>query len=236
MYPDDSIQAIIQPSDWWLKKSRPQLCRGSLIYAFVPHVDQVPYTFDPVGRHQPHEHTTAEVRIAPLRITKARRTTNLPVAAMPLHSGEVWTTYRAKKRPCLVIACDNPIVERTLVRGMPKRSSAPTVLAAPYYGADKGGKRSGYNPVFVERIRHCEYPQFVWDSLPISGPDESILRLDHIQPIGTNHNSYELSGFELSADAIEVVDEHIRWLIWGGVLEDSLIALYRDEIESTFDQ
>ncbi|MDE0361165.1 MAG: hypothetical protein OXI74_08370, partial [Rhodospirillaceae bacterium] len=118
----------------------------------------------------------------------------------------------------------------------PKRSSAPTVLAAPYYGADKDGNRSGYNAIFVERIRHCEYPQFVWDRLPIGGPKESILRLDHIQPIGTNHNSYELSGFELTEDAIEVVDEHIRWLILGGVLEDSLIALYRGEIESTFDQ
>ena len=60
MYPDDCMQAIIQPSDWWLKNSRPQLCRGSLIYAFVPHVDQVPYTFDPIGRRQPDEHTTAE--------------------------------------------------------------------------------------------------------------------------------------------------------------------------------
>ena len=88
--------------------------------------------------------------------------------------------------------------------------------------------------MFVERIRHCEYPQFVWDKLPIGGPDESILRLDHIQPIGMHYNSYDLSGYELGSDALEVIDEYIRWLIWGGVEEDSLIALYRSEIESTF--
>ncbi len=127
------------------------------------------------------------------------------------------------------------MVSPALVRGTAKRSTAPTVLAVPYYGVDSDGKRAGYKPEFVERIRHCEYPQFVWDCLPIDGPEESVLRLDHLQPIGTHYNSYKLSDFKLSDDALEIVDELVQWLIWGGVNEEGLVALYRAEIEATFD-
>ena len=86
----------------------------------------------------------------------------------------------------------------------------------------------------VERTRHCEYPQFFWDQLPISGPEESILRLNHLQPIGNHHNAHQLSEYKLSDDALEVVDELFRLLIWGEISEDSLIAMYREEIRSTF--
>ena len=137
MYPDDCIQSIIQPTDWWVKNEDQMLCRGALIFAFVPHVDQVPYTMEPVGRTDPEKHDSANLRVSPLRIKQPRRRTDLPVAAMPLYSGELWAAYRAKKRPCLVIGSNNPLVDRTLTRGMAKRSTAPTVLAAPYYGADR---------------------------------------------------------------------------------------------------
>ena len=53
----------------------------------------------------------------------------------------------------------------------------------------------------VERTRHREYPQFFWDQLPISGVEESILRLDHLQPIGNHHNAYQLSEYKLNNDA-----------------------------------
>jgi hypothetical protein len=234
MYPDDCVQSIIQPADWWVRNEDRGLCRGALIFAFVPHVDQVPYTMEPVGRTQADQHDSANLRVTPLTIRQPRRGTDLPVAAMPLNAGELWTAYRAKKRPCLVIGSQSPVVHRALIRGMAKHATAPTVLAAPYYGIDRDGKRAGYKPAFVERVRHCEYPQFLWDCLPISGPKESLLRLDHLQPIGTHHNSYELSEFRLSDQAMEVVDELAQWLIMGGVEEDSLIALYRTEIEATF--
>lgn len=232
MYPEDSIQAVSGASDWWVQDAKHEIRRGSLIYAFVPHVDQLPYTVEPVGRRQPDQHTAAEVKIAPLSTRKARRTSNLPVAAMPLHGGEVWAAYRAKKRPCLVVGCGSSPVDRKFVRGTPKRATAPTILVAPCYGVDQGSKRAGYNTVFVERVRHCEYPQFFWDRLPVSGSNESILRFDHLQPVGTHYNSYEFSGYALGADALDVVDEYVRWLFWGTFSPDSLLALFREEIES----
>ncbi len=135
---------------------------------------------------------------------------------------------------CIVLGSDVPTVDDKLRRDMPKRSTAQTVLVAPYYGSDRDGKRAGYNPELVERIRHVEYPQFFWDKLPISGPKESILRLDHIQPVGTHYNSYELAKYKLSENAMEIMDDLLQWLIWGGVPANSLILDYRKQIESVF--
>jgi hypothetical protein len=98
------------------------------------------------------------------------------------------------------------------------------MLVAPYYGAGRNNHRAGYRPEFVERVRHCEYPQFVWDHLPFAGGEESILRLDHLQPIGARYAAYKLSGFRLKDTAVEVIDELLSWLVWGGVTPDSLVA------------
>ncbi len=234
MYPEDCVQSIIGSADWWIENKETTLCRGALIFAFAPHVDQVPYTFEPLGRKEADQHDSARVKVAPLRVNQPLKGTDLPVAAMPLYAGEVWAVYRAKKRPCLVIGSAALSVDRNLTKGMAKHLTAPTILAAPYYGATRDARRSGYRPELLEQIRHCKYPQFLWDCLPIPGPDESILRLDHLQPVGTHHNSYELSGHKLSEDALEVVDELLQWLIRGGVHKDSVIAMYREEIEATF--
>ncbi len=237
MYPEDCVQSVIGSNDWWIKNNEITLCRGALVFAFAPHIDQVPYTFEPWGRKEADQHGNARVKVTPLRVNQPLKNKDLPlpVAAMPLHQGEVWAAYRAKKRPCLVVGCGSMPVDRELTKSMAKHSTAPTILVAPYYGATKNSKRGGYRPEFVERVRHCEYPQFLWDSLPIPGSTkESILRLDHLQPIGAHHNSYELSGHKLRDGALEVVDELLQWLILGGVQQDSLIAMYREEIESSF--
>ena len=235
MYPEDCVQSIIDPSDWWIENKEKNLCRGALIFAFAPHVDQVPYTFEPLGRKEADQHGSARVKVTPLRVNQPLKGTDLPVAAMPLYAGEVWAAYRAKKRPCLVIGSGSMSVDQKLTIGMAKHSTAPTILAAPYYSAIGDGKRGGYKPALLERIRHCEYPQFLWDCLPVSKKThESILRFDHLQPIGTHHDSYQLTEYKLSSGALEVVDELLQWLVWGGVHEDSLIAMYREEIESIF--
>jgi hypothetical protein len=232
-FPEDCIQAVVGGQKWWEKQQTPQLCRGSIVFAFAPHVDQVPYAFEPVGRKEAEIHDKAIVRVAPLSVDQPLKQAQLPVAAMPLHQGEVWAAYRAKRRPCLVISCNNPSVDPALTKGMANNATAPTCLVAPYYGVNQSGKRGGYHAAFVERVRRCEYPQFMWDVLPFAGGEESILRLDHIQPIGTHYKAYKPSGYGLCSDAIIVLDELLGWLLRGGVPADSLIAMYRQEIERT---
>lgn len=234
MFPDDCIQSIVGSDKWWEKNKAEKICKGALIFAFVPHVDQVPYTFVPIGRTDAEKHDSALLRVSPLRVDASLAKADLPVAAMTLHEREVWAAYRAKKRPCLVLGFNSFPVDRTLTRGTPNAATAPTFLVAPYYGAVKSTKRTGYKPEFVERVRHCEYPQFVWDHLPYPGGEASILRLDHLQPIGAHANSYKLSDFRLSVGAIEILDELLTWIIWGGVPRDSLISQYREEIETIF--
>jgi len=234
MFPDDSLQSVILPSKWWITNESKKLCRGALIFSFAPHVDQIPYTFEPVGRTSATAHDSAIVRVSPLKVDQPLKKTDLPVAAMPLNEKEVWAAYRAKKRPCLVFSSDSIIVDKELTRGKPNHATAPTFLAAPYYGVDHNVQRAGYSPEFVERVRHCEFPQFHWDMLPISGPQESILRLDHLQPFGAHHNNYKISDYVLSPDAMNLLDDLLRWQIWGGLEKDSMIIDYRKLIESTF--
>ena len=157
-YPEDSVQFLFEPG-WWERSQSKTIRRGSLIFAVAPHIDQVPYAFEMIGRKEPEKHDAAELVAKPLKANAPLKQVQLPVAAMPLHTGEIWAAYRAKKRPCIVLACDSPEVGKSLIAGKPKKQTAPTILVAPYYGADQNGKRSGYKPTFVEAVRHCEYPQ-----------------------------------------------------------------------------
>jgi hypothetical protein len=231
MYPEDAIQSMIDA--WWVEDPSTSLCRGRLIKAFLPHVDQIPKQFIATGRSSATDHTRADYEIAPLRIKQPRQRPRLPVAALPAFEGEVNAIYRAKTRPALLVSEGGPQVEKTLTLGKPKWQTAPTVLVAPYYGVDEGGKRSGFRPEFVNRVRRCEYPQFMWDALPFGGSTtESILRLDHLQPIGRHHDTIEVTPYRLSEDALEVFDDWLDWLIGREFVEESLLLFFREEIRN----
>jgi hypothetical protein len=103
------------------------------------------------------------------------------------------------------------------------------MTVAPYYGVDHSGARGGWRPEFVQRIRHCEYPQYLWDKLPLGGGSaaESILLLDHLQPIGRQESSFELIQYCLSKEALEIVDEWLEWLITGDLAADSVLSEIR---------
>ena len=142
-FPEDCLQSMLGGKSWWVQDDTGQVTRGALLFAFAPHVDQLPYTFEPVGRTEATRHDSVVVKVAPLKVDHPLKPTELPVAAMSLHQGEVWAAYRAKKRPCLVLGCDHPTVDSSLTQGMPKNSTAPTLLIAPYYGAAHNN-RAGY--------------------------------------------------------------------------------------------
>lgn len=232
-YPDDCLQTLVNA--WWVPHPELKLCRGALIWAFVPHVDQVPYTFTPIGRTDATSHHQADVKVAPLSVNQALKQTQLPVAAMPLNKNEVWAAYRAKIRPCLVLSEECIKVEKKLTHGMPNHASAPTVLVAPYYGADKSAGRAGYTQPFVDRIRHCEYPQYLWDKLPLEGSaNESILRLDHVQPIGCHHSAYRVCDHKLSEEALEIVDTMLDWVMKGNLPDGHDILEFRKMMQEAF--
>jgi len=230
MIPDDSVQSLVATGNWWVTQSETKPVRGSLIFAFVPHFDQRPYAFEPIGRSDPRSHDSARVRVQPIAVDQPLKPSNLPVAAMPLGNNEIWAAYRAKRRPCLVLGDSASNVSKHVTRGRPKHATAPTLLVAPYYGAKGSAKRAGYSDEFIERVRHCEHSQFFWEYLPHDGGEESILRLDQLQPIGAHYQAYKLSTYKLSQEALELLDHYMQWLIWGEMSEDSPLVSYRELI------
>lgn len=232
-YPDNSAQNVLG-SPWWIKNTGTNLQRGSLIFAFVAHVDQTPYTLSPIGRKNSEEHDTAYMTIEPLSANAILKKTELPVAAMTLHHNEVWGAYRTKKRPCIVLGTGGPTVEKSLTRGKPNAQTAPTLLVAPFYGVIQNKNRSGYSKTFIEAVRHCEYPQFFWDILPLSYNSESLLRLDHLQPIGCHHKAYSPTDHILSKHALSFLDEMLHWLLYGGIREHTDLEAYLDLLERNF--
>jgi hypothetical protein len=64
----------------------------------------------------------------------------------------------------------------------------------------------------------------MWDKLPIVGSSESILRLDHVQPVGFHPNSFELLPYQLSDEAMEIIDTQLEWLLTGSLPAESVLA------------
>jgi hypothetical protein len=192
---------------WWTSTEEGAIRPGRLIWAYVPHVDQHPYVVVPEGRTDPEDHASADYRFQPFNIKSPPSDAKLPVAGLPHYPDEVRLVYRAKKRPLLVLSGSGSPVEAALRVGAARYQTNPTILAAPYYSCESRWKKE-----FVERIMRCSYPQYMFDILPVPGGRESILRLDHVQPIGAHSEAYEPTGFKLTARALELVEQQFRWL------------------------
>ena len=234
MIPEDSIQHYVPK--WWTTDDDHNLRRGRLLRAFVPHVDQEPLHLIAEGRADPTSHKQFTAKIERLDFGASRKAPALPVAALPHFQGEVHAVYRAKDRPVLVVSGGGPLVEKALRLGSARWQTAPTLIVAPYYGVDSSGTRGGWRPEFVERIRRGEYPQYIWDSLPLksSTTTESILRLDHIQPIGRIATTHEWTPHCLSDDAMKVLDEWIDWLMKGSLSKEGLLDTARQFLVQEF--
>lgn len=227
-YPDDSVQNLC--GAWWEVTDEPRLEYGRLVKAFLPHVDQQPNVLVSKGRSDPEAHEEVDFEIQPLRRTTPPPDAYLPVAGLPAYPGEVRIIQRAKKRPALVLSVLGAEVESRLRTGAARYQTNRSFLVAPYYGADRTGKRGGIKPELVQRIRRAEYPQYAWDSLPIAGSSESILRLDHVQPLGVNDQAIEVTPYRLTDDAAEIIEEWFSWFRTGVLVEDGVLAYFREEM------
>lgn len=226
MYPEHCVQAF---AEWLVEDEAQTPVRGRLVKTFVPYPGQKPHRLTSQGRTEDAtRHDRALVSIELFRVGQPLRVPEgvLPVAALPLHPGEAYFVYRGKVRPALVLAGPGDAVPRTLMSGSAGWLTAHTLLVAPYYGKDPDGTRGGWPQPLADRIRLAEYDRFVWDKLPIPGPEESILRLDHIFPIGADPANYEVTRHRLSAEALRIVDEWVRWRLTGSIEGcDNLVSI-----------
>lgn len=230
-FPDDAIQNVID--HWWVKDESKTLRRGRLVWTIIPFAGQIPHELVPEGRDNARDHARAQVRLEQHHVGRTRPPPKLPVAALPRHPGEVYLAFKGKKRPALILGEEPPSAAEHLGKGSPKTHRTSPVLVAPYFGADQSGSRSGFPEEFVKRVRRGEYPQYIWDQLPVgASTNESVLRLDHIQPIGRSAAVYEWTPHCLAAEALPVLDAWVTWLLGGKLDADSELGFIREELRS----
>ena len=229
-YPEDSIQ-YLAVNNWWEPDESKTICRGAIIRTYVQFFSQVPLELT-AQRVEAENHGVATFVARPL-YADARKTPSpsLPVAGFPnLEGADCHITNRAKKRPCLVIGSVNhKAIAKGLTIGMSKAATHEFILVAPFFSVSQEG-RSGYNPEFVERIKHAEYSRYFWDILPFSSGHESIMRFDQIQPVGLHHQAYEHLGYKLSDESLDYIDEWLNWLIYGR--DGERIAAFRGLVQN----
>jgi len=177
----------------------------------------------PEGRSDPTAHDRADYRVEPFNIKMRHTAPKIPIAGLPHVKGENRSVYRGKVRPSLVLSVGGQDVPKSLVPSAARWICAKTMIVAPYFGADQDGTRGGWPPAFVERIRRAEYPQYVWDQLPLSDVRESILRLDQVQAVGRSSIATEITPYALSKDAMNIIDEWLTWLFQDGLPADGYL-------------
>jgi len=147
---------------------------------------------------------------------------------MPLDDNEIFCVYRAKKRPAIIISKGGIGVDSELTNDRAKRRTDRTILLAPSYSV-----QDAYSEELCERIRRCEYPQFMWDDLPIGETEkESLIRFDHLQPVGRSKKSVEFTKYCLSEKAIAFIMDWVNWLISGYLDEASIFCETRSVLMS----
>ena len=230
-FPDDCVQSLID--EWWTVAENREVRRGQLLWAHAPFFDYLPYDLVPEARSATTEHERALFYLEQRRLSQRRAGPRLPVAALPQNPGETYSVYRAKFRPVLVLGTGGVEVDPTLTQRAARWQSVRTYLVAPYFGVDRTSQRGGWNLEFVRRIRHCEYPQYFWDMLPLgASASESVLRLDQIQPIGQNHEAFEYTPHRLSNEGLEVLGEWVDWNFSEDLDPGSMLHIAREEFSA----
>ncbi|MGO9663699.1 MAG: hypothetical protein ACLP66_10355 [Polyangia bacterium] len=230
--PNDSVQFMVHPDPWWQDEPAQTLVRGRLVRAFIPFVEQQPFVLIPEGRSDPLSHEKATYRMVPFSLKDRQPPPQIPVAGLPHAKGERRFVYRGKVRPALVLSVGGDDVPHSLVSASARWITSRTILVAPYFGADQDGSRGGWPPAFVQRIRRAAYPQYVWDYLPLGDVQESILRLDQIQAIGSDPKSLEVMPYRLADVPMQILDEWLCWLVQGGLSPDGLLSGLREGLLS----
>ncbi|OGR08089.1 MAG: hypothetical protein A2511_17900 [Deltaproteobacteria bacterium RIFOXYD12_FULL_50_9] len=237
MYEDGALQSFFHSdtSPWWTVNDSKELCRGRLLMAFVPHTDQIPNVLIPESRSEATIHNKINYRIEEFSVSFPLGNPKLPTAALHDFPGERHFVYRAKKRPVVVVSLGGPEVPKNLRPGTkPKWQTSPTMLVAPYYGSEKTDLRAGWHGALVERIQRCEYPQYMWEKLPVNNPPrESILKLDHIQSLGSHYKSYEMTDYVLCDNALDILDDWLLWLTRNELPLKSNLYEIREELLMT---
>jgi hypothetical protein len=122
-----------------------------------------------------------------------------------------------------------PVEGGVVDRGRLLWAVVPHVDQHPFALFAKGRTESTEHGRADYEVKPLTRQQFMWDSLPTyKGERASVLRLDHVQPIGNHAESYELTNYKLAPDALSLVEEHLTWLRMRELPEGALLPDIRE--------
>lgn len=160
---------------------------GHLVWCPVPHLDEVPRVLE-VERAESTGHYATRFEIVQIDSNHYKKKQKLPIKLLSLGETEELLISKSKKRPCVIIACENTIFDDAPVIAELKRRKHlqdKSMILAPLYGLATPDAEGGFPPIMTARVRAFLYNQFFY--LPSSCPKtklsigkESIIRLDRL--------------------------------------------------------
>lgn len=166
---------------------------GHFVWCPVPHLEEVPRILE-VERAASETHYASKFRIVQMDGNHFKERRKLPIKSLTLQDTEELLISKAKKRPCIVVACQNtafkdaPAVAELKGR---KHLQDESMILAPISGTASLDNEKGFPPKMVARIKVFLYNQFFY--LPKTCPKnrigfekEGVVRLDRLFPASPN--------------------------------------------------
>jgi hypothetical protein len=166
---------------------------GHFVWCPVPHHEEVPRILE-VERERADKHHATKFEIVQMNSGHFKAKQKLPIKALSLHDTEELLISKAKKRPCIVVACNNTTFKDAAsiaeLKGR-KHLQDNSMILAPIVGIETMDNPRGFPPKMVARIRAFLYNQFFYlpktcPKTKISFEKDGIIRLDRLFPASLN--------------------------------------------------
>ncbi len=160
---------------------------GQFVWCPVPHLEEVPRILE-VERATSETHYASKFEIVQMTSGHFRKKQKLPIKLLSLGETEELLISKAKKRPCVIVACDNTaFADAPLVAELKKRRHLQdsSMILAPIYGLATPEDEKGFPPIMAARVKAFLYRQFfylpkVCPKTKVSFDKEGIARLDRL--------------------------------------------------------
>ncbi|MEZ4381183.1 MAG: hypothetical protein R3A79_07530 [Nannocystaceae bacterium] len=220
-YPEDSLQDLLGftltgAQGWWERQREgAKLERGALIHTYVAHAHVAPLEVAAAPGRDAWDPEDATLHLRPFDLgAGAGAGAEAPVAALPPFPGERLQLRRGRVAPAVALS--------HLHAYPPQPSEARAWVTAPLVQVVPCFEASRWPAPLVASVRQAQHPQYVWDRLPTQADAPVIFRLDQAGPLHrADTASYRLTGYRLSAAALELLDAWMAWFWTGTIAEDS---------------
>jgi hypothetical protein len=184
---------------------------GHLVWCPVPQLDEIPRVLE-VERESAEKHFASRFRIVQLNTQHFRSRSKLPIAALQLHDTEELLIAKAKRRPCIIVCCNNTAFhDENAVNELKQRKHLQdqSMILAPLYGIATPEDEKGFPPKMVARIRGFLYHQFFYlpkicPKTKLSVEKEGIARLDRLVAASPNRGVQPMN-VKLAAEPLKLL-------------------------------